>query len=307
MTRDRLGTIYALIAATGMGIVPIFAKVAYSLGATPMTMLVIRFGLASIILWGYLYWQKEIERVEGKKFFSFALLGVLFGISSLLYFTAITMISVSVATLLIYTAPVFVVIFSVLTGDERMTANILLSLIIASIGLYLILDLSVDTVNLKGILFGLSGGFFYSLFVVGGNRFTAGINPLLVTACSLTATFLFHLCVSLVSNQLSLIQPPLVWGYGVLIALFGSTVGIGFLYKAIQLIGGSKTSIIAIMEPVVAIVLAAILFHERMTLLQLAGGTLIIGAIIIINLTQTQIHREGLEELTEQTIVVGGE
>ena len=288
MTRDQLGLIYALIAATGMGIVPIFAKVAYSLGATPMTMLVIRFGLASIILWGYLYWQKEIERVEGKKFFSFALLGILFGISSLLYFTAISMIPVSVATLLIYTAPVFVVIISILIGDERMTANILLSLVIASIGLYLILDLSVDTVNLKGILFGLGGGFFYSLFVVGGNRFTAGITPLLVTACSLTATFLFHLCVSLVYNQLSLLQPPLVWGYGVLIALFGSTIGIGFLYKAIQLIGGSKTSIIAIMEPVVAIVMAAILFHERMTLLQLVGGSLIIGAIIVINITQTQ-------------------
>lgn len=296
MTRDKLGLVFALIAAAGMGIVPIFAKLAYSIGATPLTMLVIRFGLAAVILWGYLYWQKEIEKVEGKRLLSFLLLGLFFGISSLLYFTAITMIPVPVATLLIYTAPAFVVIISVLIGDERITLNKLISLAIASVGLFLVLDLSVDTVNWKGILIGLGGGFFYSLFVVGGNRFTAGSNPLLATAYTFPATFLFHLIVSVISNQLDLSLPPLVWGYGVLIALFGSAVGIGFLYKAIQLIGASKTSIIAIMEPVVAIVLAAIIFNERMTLLQLIGGALIIGAIVIINLSKAETNSEELEE-----------
>lgn len=280
-----------------MGTIAIFAKMAYSFGATPLTMLTIRFGMASIMLWGYLYWQKQIEKIGKKQLLSFALLGVVYGLSSLLFFVAITLTSASIATLLLYTAPVFVVVISVLIGDERLTIYKLISVIITTVGLYLVLDLSVDTVNLKGVLVGMGSGFFYCLFIVGGNRFSAGINPLLVTACTIPATFVFHLCVSLATNQLHLAQPPLVWVYGALMALFGTAIGIGFIYKAVQLVGASKTAIITAIEPAITIALAAIIFSERMSLLQFIGGALIIGAIIIINVSKAQtVSEEGVPE-----------
>ncbi|NLC76457.1 MAG: EamA family transporter [Clostridia bacterium] len=288
MTKDKLGIILALVAATSMGTIAIFAKMAYSFGATPLTVLVIRFGVASLLLWAYLYWQQEIERVEGKKLIALGVLGIIYGLSSLCYFTSLELTSASIATLLLYTAPVFVVIISVLIGDEKITVHKIISVVTASLGLYLVLDLSVDTFNLTGILFGIGSGLFYCLFVVGNRRYAAGINSLLATACTVPATFLFHLSVSIASNQLSVAQPPAVWFYGILIAFFGTAVGIGCLTKSIQLIGASKSSIICTIEPAVTIALAAIIFQERMTLPQFIGGVFIIGAILIVNIDQAR-------------------
>jgi drug/metabolite transporter (DMT)-like permease len=292
LTKDKLGIIYALIAATSMGTTAIFTKITYSMGATPLTILTIRFGIASVILWVYLYLKKQLEAVKKDRLIGLIALGLIYGISSFMYFTSIDMTSASIATLLVNTAPVFVVLTTVLIGDEKATLHQVVAIFVASVGLYLVLDLSVEAINLVGAVIGIGGGFFYGLYIVGSNRYAATLNPLLATAYTVPATFLFHFSVGTASHQLSWELPPLVWAYGIILAVFGTIIGIGFVQKSIPLIGSTKTSVIITFEPAVTVLLAALIFHEHMTPLQLLGGTLIIGAIIIIQISKTEVNKQ---------------
>ncbi len=60
------------------------------------------------------------------------------------------------------------------------------------------------------------------------------------------------------------------------------------LALGIKLIGGAKAAIISVFEPIEAILLGVLLFHERLTLRGTVGIALVMGAIVLVNYTQTK-------------------
>ena len=71
-------------------------------------------------------------------------------------------------------------------------------------------------------------------------------------------------------------------------AVFTTAVGAVALAVGIKLIGGAKAAIISVFEPIEAILLGVLLFHERLTLRGTVGIALVMGAIVLVNYTQTK-------------------
>lgn len=115
MSRNLLGTFMALVSAAGFGSMAIFAKIAYQAGLNIQTLLVLRFSLATLILWTILKCTKKKYQVSSKDTISLIILGVLgYGALSGLFFYAVSQIPAAIAGLLLYTYPVLVTILTAL-------------------------------------------------------------------------------------------------------------------------------------------------------------------------------------------------
>ena len=74
------------------------------------------------------------------------------------------------------------------------------------------------------------------------------------------------------------------FGYASYLAVFATIIPFGLYFSGLRFLTPSSGSIIAMLEPVVASLSAYLLLNERMTLVQILGGFMIIAAVIIINI-----------------------
>jgi drug/metabolite transporter (DMT)-like permease len=197
-------------------------------------------------------------------------------------------VGVSVAAVLLYTAPAWVAVISALFLAEQLTMRKLIAVMLAMIGCTLvarIYDVSGLKLNGVGILAGLGAGLGYALYSVlskiGMRRYDGW--TVLVYGLLFGSVFLVPLQ-SPQSIMAALRQPgAVVW----LLALaLGPTLGAGLAFNAgLRYIPVSSASVVATLEPVIASLLAFAFLHERLDLAQLAGGALILIAVIILTRT----------------------
>ena len=215
------------------------------------------------------------------------------GICSLLgfswcYFTGMTVASLSVMAVLLYTAPVFVMLMSLILFRERLTAVKLLALGLSFAGCCLASGLgTASALSRKGLLLGLGAGFCFSLYSIFSRyAIRRGYASLTITfytfvACALGSA---PLCVWPRVRQ-ALAQPDtLAWSAGM--ALTTGFLAYILYTKGLEGMESSRASILASVEPVVATVIGAAVFHESLTWMNLLGVALVLAAIAVLSLPQ---------------------
>ncbi|MDE6844507.1 MAG: DMT family transporter [Lachnospiraceae bacterium] len=205
------------------------------------------------------------------------------------YFTAIRMMTLSIAAILLYTSPIWVMLLSLCLFHEKMTRNKLLALIISFVGCVLVSGLgSADSnVSLIGILIGLGSGLGYGLYSILGTIALRKYSTYTVT----TYTFL-----TAAVGSLFLCSLPDLWHkitvcprkpfLSVFIILTGLvTAVIPFLLYTLGLeqVEASRAAILATIEPMVATLIGVVVFHEYMTVLSVIGILCILCAIVLLN------------------------
>lgn len=201
------------------------------------------------------------------------------------YFKAMDHMSLSTAAILLYTSPCFVIVFSAILFKEKLTAQKLIAMIIAFAGCCLVSGAGGgDKLTFVGLALGLGSGICYALYSVfsrvainrGYSSFTmniysfafAGIGALLLEkGASVPIVF------SSGSNLFFAVATGLVTGFMPYLL---------FTYALTGLENG-KTSIMASIEPVIATVLGAIVYKEKLSLLGACGIILVLTAIVILN------------------------
>jgi drug/metabolite transporter (DMT)-like permease len=204
------------------------------------------------------------------------------------YFRTIIETSMSVAAVLLYTAPIFVVALSAVLFKEKITLRKVFATIAVFCGCVLVTGVleSGGGINAKGLLFGLGSGFGYSLYTIFGNyAIEKGYKPL-------TITFYTFLCASL--GALLFVSPT-----GMAEKMSGSLSYIPFLFMFVIMttilpflfytIGlthttPAKAAILATVEPVVATILGTIQLHEHLSLLSALGIAVVVGAVAFLQL-----------------------
>ena len=213
------------------------------------------------------------------------------GVVSLLFFTfcyfrAIELMSLSAAAILLYTAPMFVVILSAVLFRERLTRSKLVAMALAFAGCALVSGLAGGVrVTATGLLLGLSGGIGYALFTV--------FSRYAINRGYTSATINFYACVLAALGTLVIWQP--VGAVKVMfssIEAFGWALGLGVVtsfipyYLYTRALGGlenGRAAVIASIEPVVASLVGVLVFAERLTLPMTTGVALVVVAIIVLN------------------------
>lgn len=136
---STVGAALVALSALGYSTNPIFGKFAYQAGANAVTLLAIRYTLATIGVWVLWGWRRETRSVSPvRKLQLIALGGLGMGMVSLLYFIALERIGASLATGLFYTYPAFVALVGVFRG-EGLTRMGLAGLLLTGAGTWLLL------------------------------------------------------------------------------------------------------------------------------------------------------------------------
>ena len=213
------------------------------------------------------------------------------GLLSLLFFTfcyfhAISMMNLSTAAILLYTAPIIVMLLSALLFREKITGRKVLAAVTAFAGCCLVSGMGTGTViTAKGLLFGLGAGFGYALYTIFSRyALQRGYSSVTINfySCALAAAgaFLIWRPQGTVSAMVSSV-PVFLWclGTGVLSCFLPYML---YTWGLTGLENG-KASILASVEPVVASVIGVIVFHEKLTLQALTGILLVLAAIVLLN------------------------
>jgi len=285
LNQQHLGTLLVLMSAAGFATLAIFIKIAYASGANTLTVLTLRFMLAALFLWILLKPLGISPRISGKTAFKLCLMGIIgYGSMSFLFAAALQHLSASLAEMLLFTYPVLVSIMSFLIGVEQFCWQKGLALVICVSGLFLILGVSLASINQFGVALGLGSAVIYSCYIMVSKNILKDVHSLVATTYVCSATALVFTIYSSVTDQLILNLPLTGWLALLGIAFFGTIVGILCFFAGISRIGAANTSIISTAEPVITVLLSALVLSEQLTFLQGIGGLLIVASILILQL-----------------------
>jgi drug/metabolite transporter (DMT)-like permease len=278
------GYVYIILSATSFALIPVFAIYAYDGGVSTTTLLFLRFAIASIIFFGYIFLKMKNWQITKKQIVYLILLGgILYTAQSTFYFTSVKYIPASLAALLLYLHPIFVAILSFIFNKEKLSKKIIIAVTLSLTGIVLVLGSPKGNINLVGILFAIGAAVVYSIYIIIGDRVTKKVSPMitcafitLFSACSLFIGGTFTHTISFQFGKIG-------WIMAVGVALFCSVIAMFTFFAGMNIIGPTKASILSMIEPVVTFILSTILFHERMSALQLMGGVIVLfGAILVV-------------------------
>ncbi len=203
------------------------------------------------------------------------------------YFTAINMMSLSTAAILLYTSPVWIMLMSVLFFHEKMSGRKIFALVLAFGGCVLVSGISGEKMTVTGLLVGLGSGLGYGLYSILGTVALRRYSPYTVT----TYTFIFAAIGSwFISRPADMISKfsdaPNTIGlimFCFLTALITAFIPFLAYTLGLRTVEASKAGIIATIEPLVATLIGVVVFKEALTVLSALGIILILAAVIILN------------------------
>ena len=290
--KQKLAPVCILAAGVLWGVMGIFVRHLNTLGLESMEIGTLRVLTGLLITGIYLFLRhRELLKIRLKDIWCFLGTGIcsLF-FMNLTYFTAMQHTSLAVAGVLLYTAPIFVMLLSALLFREQITGKKLLALALAFCGCVLVSGVGTDSrISPAGLFWGLGAGISYALYSIFGRyAIQRGYGSWTMTFYS----FLFCglLSVFLCDWQLTapvLVQPvQLLWVFGLgLVTAFGPYI----LYSlGLESMENSRASILASIEPVVAAVVSVVVFAEPMSLTAACGIALVLAAIVLLSVQRKE-------------------
>jgi drug/metabolite transporter (DMT)-like permease len=279
--RDHVvGTIYILASALCFGSMAIFARMAYASGVDIPTLLLLRFFIASILMWGLLL-LKRMKLPKGRGMVMLVAIGAVgYAGQAFSFFTALTYASAGLVALLLYTYPTIVALLSRLVFKHPFTWRQIAAVAIALAGTVFIIGKAGDGKPL-GIFFGLLAALIYSIYILTGSRVPKDVTPTASTTVIASSAAVTYSAVVAVKG----FHPPatgLGWMAVLSIAVVCTVLAILFFFEGLKRVGPVRASVFSTIEPVFTVLLAAAVLGERITLTRVFGGALIVGAVILL-------------------------
>jgi len=287
--KRKLGTIYVLSAGTFWGSMGVFVRHFNAAGLGTMEIAWFRnlFGLLAV--GGYLaIFRRELLRLRLKDLWCFAGagLGSLF-LLNVTYYTAMQYASLAVAGVLLYTAPIFVMLFSALFFKEAVTKRKLFALALAFVGCALVSGIGSDSqISALGLFWGLGAGISYALYSIF-SRFCLqrGYNTWTITFWA----FVFCFAASCFFCDWQIIglvwTQPVELGWAAAMGIITNFLPYVFYGLGLSTMENGRASILASVEPVVAALFSVLLFREPMGLTSAVGMLLVLGALLVLSIT----------------------
>ncbi|MCM2532983.1 DMT family transporter [Neobacillus pocheonensis] len=283
----KLAYMYIVIGASFWGIIGIFVTYLYELGFTPIQVVTIRSLSASFFLVLYVIFKNrnllKIQVSDSKYFIGTGIFSIV--LFNWCFFHAIQETSISIAAILLYTAPAFVTIFSRILFKESLTPRKVSALIITFVGCSFVIGIFPNTnesISLYGLILGLGSGLFYALYSIFGKFALRKYDSLTVTVYTFVFAAIAVTPFSGIWSVLPLFLNIEVWPYILGLGFLSTMLAFMLYTKGLHTVESSRASIIATVEPVIASLLSFLVFHEKLNFWHYLGIIMVIVAVIII-------------------------
>lgn len=285
-------TNYFILLAFGamlIGFAPIFVKLSM-LSSSAISFYRMFLALPFLFLLNYILNKKFFFRVKNKKTILYAAFASLaFTTDLTLWHFSMDITSVSNATIIVNSAPIFVAILSFIFFKERLTKGFLLSFLVTYIGIVGLIYFSNNYINgkLLGDILCLIAAFFYGVYLLVIARLGKE-NSLNIIFYTTFFCCLFSIIPMMIEGGNLIPSSSFEWLNLILMAFLCQFGGQYFITHAIGKISASGASIGLLMQPLTATILAAIIFSEILTSLQIIFALISLFGIYLarINLNQ---------------------
>jgi drug/metabolite transporter (DMT)-like permease len=250
-------------------------------------------GAALLVSGGWAASRAGLRALDGRGRAALAAAAAMGFTINLCIFTAFGRIPIALALMLLYTYPALVAVVSVTLGRDSLTPAKLAALGLASSGVVAILAGALGVagavdIDLVGILLALGAALSQTVFMVVSRSGYAAVPPATATVVILVVTAVTTAALAVATGAGADLAVPLdsaaPWPHVLLAGVLGAALPSVLFITAIQRIGGTRTGILMLWEPVVGVALAALLLGEPLLPLQVAGGAMVIGAALILQL-----------------------
>lgn len=281
--RYWLGLGLILAACCLLSIISTFARLAYESGATPTTLLWLRFSSFTAVIGTLLILRRQRLRLTPKQLLGTGVMALGMMMNSVGYLGSVAYISIGLSIVLFYTFPLITVALSALIGAERPSMVKCLCVLGAFAGVALASAHAIGgTFDWRGIILILIGALGFALAIVYGNARMQGVPPLTM---NLWMNVWMVVAMSLAILLLPMTQQVLgafTWPKGGL-AWFGTAaatgcyiLGFSCFFAAVQLLPPSQTGIMMNLEPIIATTSAMLVLGEPTVPMQWLGMAVII-------------------------------
>jgi drug/metabolite transporter (DMT)-like permease len=285
------GILLIAISAASFGTLAIFGRFLYADGLDTFTMLFLRFGLAAAIMAVILILRRE-PFPRGKILLQLIGMGAMGYVGqSFSFLSAIKYASAGLVALLLYLYPMFVFILSVIVLHEKVTWVKIAALILALMGTMLTVDPAGG--ELPGILLAVSAALIYSVYIIVGTDVMKHVS-------AVQSSFVIFASAGTVYGILMGINgahfPATSSGWlGIAgIVLVATVIPVAAFLAGLERIGPTHAAMLSTLEPVVTVLLAGLLLGERLEIITILGGSLILVAVIL--LTRSELHTTTVQE-----------
>lgn len=287
---------YALIAAAALlwALIGVFSGRLLAAGVTATEIAFWRAAGGGALFVIHALASKSFLRVQRRDVPAFILFG-LFGVT--LFYTSLNVAidqgGISLAFILLYSAPAFVAVLAAVFLGEQLTRRKLLLVGLSMLGVILVAQSGAEgmTITPSAVLWGLTAGLTYSSYYLFGKALLQRYEIATIYSLIMPIGALGLLPVA----RFEIFSAPrIVWLDVALLTVFSTYVAYLIYYRGLREVEASRAVLVATIEPVLAAVLAALLFGERLGALGILGAVLVVGASVLASLRATS-RQESLE------------
>ncbi|TXC92016.1 EamA family transporter [Metabacillus litoralis] len=285
--QKNIAYLYILLGATLWGMIGIFVTFLYKAGFTPTQVVAIRaLSACFFLLFFVLIKNREMLKIkvaDSKYFIGTGIVSIVF--FNWCLFNSIEETSISIASILLYTAPAFVTILSRIVFKELLTFRKVLALLLTFLGCMLVIGLypsSSQAISVYGLILGIGSGLFYAMYSIFGKLALKKYKSLTVTVYTFIFASVGILPFSQLWNVLDLFQHVNVWFYIIGLGFLSTVLAYTFYTRGLETVESSRASILATVEPVVASLMGFLFFQEKLSGWQYIGIILVIIAVIVV-------------------------
>jgi DME family drug/metabolite transporter len=227
------------------------------------------------------------------RMFVLGILGV--AASNYLYYLAIQRTNVATAIILQYTAPVWVLLYTVARGLQKPTWQRVAAVGLAVTGIALVIGifgsggLRLDTI---GVMAALAAAFSFAFYNIGGHRILARYDRWTVLLYVICSASLFWIIVNPPWKIIAAHYSGEQWLFLLLFSLISVLAPFSLYFAGLQHLEPTRAIVVSCLEPVFSIVIAAIALGEVMRPLQTVGIVLVLVAIVVVQLPDRRLNEE---------------
>ena len=283
--------LFILAAGALWGLISIFVNALKGLGLNSIQCVAVRVLISAVIMLIYiLIKDKSLLKIKIRDIGYFVGTGILSIVFfNFCYFEAIEQIGgAAVPALLLYMAPVFVMMISLFVFKEKITVKKLAALLLTIIGLCFVTGAFTggEKISLYAFMLGIGSGLGYALYSIFGKLLAKKYSSLTITAYTFIVASVAVVPFSGVITKIHLLFNPMGAFASLGLAIISTVLPYLLYTNGLKGMEAGKASILATIEPLVAAVVGVVIFHEEITFAKAAGMVFIVLAIVVLNLPQ---------------------
>jgi drug/metabolite transporter (DMT)-like permease len=281
------GIAFIVASALAFGAMAIMARAAYADGVDTRTLLALRFAIAAACLFAIAR-IRGVAMPRGRELAAVAMLGGIgYGAQAGSFFTALTLAPAGLVALLLYLHPALVAVLAAVFLRERLSTTKLVALAIALAGMTATVAPALGETSQAfprlalGVGFGLAAAAIYAVYIVVGTRLASRVDPLALAAIVAAAAAAVFVAAVLAGAPR---WPRSGSGWLAIagIAIVSTVAAITLFFAGLARVGPTQASTLSTIEPVFTVLLAALVLGETIAPVQLAGGALILAAVVLL-------------------------